>query len=58
MNDKQAKTIAFGTSGSETVEGDFDTGQWLCDTDAGLEARERARLDTVSGSGNVAQTEG
>ena len=58
MNVKEAKTIAFGTSGSETLEEYFAAWQWLYDNDVELKEPDRDYLDKLICDGNVIPKDG
>ena len=58
MNVKQAKSTAFGTSGSETLEEYFAAWQWLYDNDVELKEPDIAYLDKLICDGNVTPKDG
>ena len=58
MNIKEAKSIAFGTKGSESLEEYFDAWQWLYDNDVELKEPDINYLDKLICDGNVIPKDG
>lgn len=53
MNVKQAKTLAFGTKPSESLQEYFSAWQWLYDNDIELKEPDMNFLDKLICDGNV-----
>ena len=53
MNVKEAKTLAFGTKSSASLEEYFSAWQWLYDNEIELKEPDRNYLDKLICDGNV-----
>ena len=58
MNVKEAKSIAFGSKGSESLEEYFGAWQWLYDHDVELKEPDINYLDKLICDGNVIPKDG
>jgi hypothetical protein len=53
VNIKDAKRVAFGTTGAETLEEYFKAWQWLYDNEVELQEADMNYLDKLICDGNV-----
>ena len=53
MNIKEAKSLAFGSKPSETLEEYYDAWQWLYDNKVGLSESDASYLDKLIDDGII-----